>query len=90
MDAERILKEFRLYAGADVSREALDFGEEMFVEWNGNETARLEARGFYAGCRATERIVLEEVRDTLLSTGSRAATLVRIERRLTELQEEKK
>ena len=49
-----ITKEFRLFADEPVSPEADNFGEDMFVEWEGNEKTRLEAQGFYAGFRAAE------------------------------------
>jgi predicted Zn-dependent protease with MMP-like domain len=62
MTDDKIKEAFRSYANEAITQVVSDFSEEMFVEWEGNFQTKFEAAGFYAGCRVTERLVLEEVK----------------------------
>ena len=57
---------FKEFAEEKIRPNVESFSELMFVEWEGNERARLEALGFYAGSCFGYLKALEEVRNLCL------------------------
>lgn len=66
MEINKIADCFRFFANNPISDETSNFGDEMFVEWEGNENTRLEAQGFHAGFLSAERIVKNDTLKKIL------------------------
>lgn len=49
---EKITSAFRVFADGLIGYESVGFGDDMFVEWEGNELTRIEAQAFHAGYTA--------------------------------------